>query len=157
MNDRPPTPERAVNPDQALIHRFLREDPRPLPMDSNPLARALRTELHAADGARGHVVLEFEPDALFLQGGGVVQGGAISAMLDFAMAYAVLAHLPAGTSCTTVDLHTQFLRPAARGRYRAFGELERCGKALAFARARLVRAGHEAHTIATATSTLALL
>lgn len=144
-----------ANPDQALIHRFIQGGGRPMPFDANPMARALGTELRAADLAAGTVTLAFEPDPLFIQGTGVIQGGALTAMLDFAMAFATLAQLPVGASCATVNLNTAFLRPAPRGRYLAHGEVERRGRQLAFTHARLVRED-DGQTVATATSTLAL-
>lgn len=144
-----------ANPDQALIHRFIEGSGRPMPFDANPMARALGTELRAADLAAGTVTLAFEPDPLFIQGTGVIQGGALTAMLDFAMAFATLAQLPVGASCATVNLNTAFLRPAPRGRYLAHGEVERRGRQLAFTHARLVRED-DGQTVATATSTLAL-
>ncbi|HPP99180.1 MAG TPA: PaaI family thioesterase, partial [Ottowia sp.] len=100
--------------------------------------------------------LAFAPDPLFIQGTGVLQGGAVTAMLDFAMAFATLAALPVGGSCATVNLNTAFLRPAPRGRYLAVGEVERRGRQLAFTHARLLRED-DGQTVATATSTLALV
>lgn len=100
--------------------------------------------------------LAFAPDPLFIQGTGVLQGGAVTAMLDFAMAFATLAHLPVGGSCATVNLNTAFLRPAPQGRYIAVGEVERRGRQLAFTHARLLREEDRA-VVATATSTLALM
>ena len=146
-----------ANPDQALIHRFLNGGGDPLSMDSNPLARALHAELHAVDREHGRIIVEFTPDLLFIQGTGVIQGGAVSAMLDFAMAFAVLAQVPVGTSCATVNMATSFQRAAPQGRYRAVGEIERCGKTLAFASAKLTRCGEDERMVATATSTLALV
>ena len=144
------------NPDQALIHRFLAAPDQPLPIDSNAMAMALGMQLLRVDAASGVVELAFAPDPLFIQGTGVLQGGAVTAMLDFAMAFATLAHVPAGYSCATVNLNTAFLRPAPQGRYIAVGEVERRGKALAFTHARLLRA-EDRQAVATATSTLALL
>jgi uncharacterized protein (TIGR00369 family) len=144
-----------ANPDQALIHRFIDGGGQPIPFDANPMARALGAELHAADLQAGTVALAFEPDPLFIQGTGVLQGGAVTAMLDFAMAFATLAHLPVGGSCATVNLNTAFLRPAPQGRYLAEGEVERRGRQLAFTHARLLRAD-DRQVVATATSTLAL-
>lgn len=144
------------NPDQALIHRFLEGGGRPLAMDSNPMARALRCELHTVDRDRQQVIVEFDPDPLFIQGTGVIQGGAVSAMLDFAMAFAVLAQVPVGVSCATVTMTTSFLRAAPQGRYLARGEIERCSKTLAFARASLYACADPATMVASASSTLAL-
>ena len=149
-----PVPEFS-NPDQALIHRFLAGGGRPIPFDANPMACALGTELLAADAQAGTVTLAFVPEPLFLQGAGVIQGGALTAMLDFAMAFATLAHMPIGSSCATVNLNTAFLRPAPRGHYLATGEVERRGRQLAFTHARLARA-EDGQVVATGTSTLAL-
>ena len=104
------------------------------------------------DRERGEVEIGFEPGDLFIQGTGVVQGGAVTAMLDFA----TLASLPPQASCATVNLSTSFLRPAPQGRYIAAGTVERCGKTLAFTQARLVRAD-TGQVVATAASSLAVL
>jgi uncharacterized protein (TIGR00369 family) len=144
------------NPDQALIHRFLAEGGLPLRFDANPMAVALGATLLAVDAPAGRVELAFEPDPLFIQGTGVLQGGAVTAMLDFAMAFATLASLPPDHSCATVNLNTAFLRPAPQGRYVAVGEVERRGKALAFTHARLLREA-DRQVVATATSTLAVI
>lgn len=150
------TPLPFGNPDQALIHRFLAAPDQPLPIDSNPMAIALGMQLLRVDAGAGVVELAFAPDPLFIQGTGVLQGGAVTAMLDFAMAFATLAHVPVGHSCATVNLNTAFLRPAPQGRYLALGEVERRGRALAFTHARLLRA-EDRQVVATATSTLALV
>lgn len=144
-----------ANPDQQLIHRFLESPDQPLAIDSNPMAIALGSQLLRVNVETGEVNLAFCPDPLFVQGTGVLQGGAVTAMLDFAMAFATLAHVPIGYSCATVNLSTTFLRPAPQGRYIALGEVERCGRALAFTRARLLRV-EDHKVVATATSTLAI-
>jgi acyl-coenzyme A thioesterase PaaI-like protein len=82
-----------ANPDQALIHRFLAAPSQPLRINSNPMALALGMQLLRVDAAAGVVELAFTPDPLFIQGTGVLQGGAVTAMLDFAMAFATLALL----------------------------------------------------------------
>lgn len=144
------------NPDQALIHRFLASDRQPMAFDANPMAVALGASLLAVDVEAGRVELRFAPQGLFIQGTGVLQGGAVTAMLDFAMAFATLARLPVGRSCATVNLNTAFLRPAPQGAYIAVGEVERLGKAMAFTHARLLRA-EDGTAVATGTSTLAVL
>ncbi|TXI70007.1 MAG: PaaI family thioesterase [Limnohabitans sp.] len=144
------------NPDQALIHRFLQQGGGAMPINSNPMAKALQSTLLKVDRERGEVEIGFEPGDLFIQGTGVVQGGAVTAMLDFAMAFATLASLPPQASCVTVNLSTSFLRPAPQGRYIAAGTVDRCGKTLAFTQARLVRAD-TGQVVATAASSLAVL
>lgn len=140
------------NPDQALIHRFVQQGGGAMPIDSNPMAKALQSTLLKVDRERGEVEIGFEPGDLFIQGTGVVQGGAVTAMLDFA----TLASLPPQASCATVNLSTSFLRPAPQGRYIAAGTVDRCGKTLAFTQARLVRAD-TGQVVATAASSLAVL
>jgi uncharacterized protein (TIGR00369 family) len=144
------------NPDQAQIHRFMAQPDSSLRFDGNPMALAMRTSILAVDATVGRIELAFDPDPLFIQGTNVLQGGAVTAMLDFAMAFALLAQLEPGQSCATVNLTTAFLRPAPQGRYVAIGELERRGKGLAFTRAELLREQDRVR-VATATSTLALL
>lgn len=144
------------NPDQALIHRFVQQGGGAMPIDSNPMAKALRSTLLRVDRERGEVDIGFEPDDLFIQGTGVLQGGAVTAMLDFAMAFATLASLPPQASCATVNLNTSFLRPAPQARYIATGTVDRCGKTLAFTQARLAHADTR-QIVATATSSLAVL
>lgn len=147
---------RYANPDQERIHGFQAAGGRPMPMETNPLLRALRAELRRVDQERGLVELGFDPDPLFIQGTDVVQGGAVSAMLDFAMAFALLARLAPSQSCATVTMTSSFLRPAPRGSYRTIGEVERAGRTLAFASGRLLRA-EDGAVVATATSTLAVI
>ncbi len=144
------------NPDQALIHHFVQQGGGAMPIDSNPMAKALQSTLLRVDRKCGEVEIGFEPGDLFIQGTGVVQGGAVTAMLDFAMAFATLASLPPQASCATVNLNTSFLRPAPQARYIATGTVDRCGKALAFTQARLVRAD-TGQVVATASSSLAVL
>jgi len=73
------------NPDQALIQRFLASDRQPMAFDANPMAVALGASLLAVDVEAGRVELRFAPQGLFIQGTGVLQGGAVTAMLDFAI------------------------------------------------------------------------
>ncbi len=145
-----------MNPDWIDLQRFIREGQAAATLTSNPMASALAMRMEQVDIAKGEITLSFEPQGLFIQGAGVLQGGAVSAMLDFAMAFAVMATLPAGQSCATSSLNIAFLRPAPKGRYVAVGETERRGKVLAFTRARLYQEGASERVVATATSLLAL-
>lgn len=145
-----------ANPDQMMIHRFLVQGEQAMAFDANPMAAALGATLLRVVPQSGEVTLAFDPQVLFVQGTGVLQGGAVTAMLDFAMAFATLAALPGDFSCATVNLNTSFLRAAPQGRYVAHGVLERKARALAFARAQLARQDDQV-VVATATSTLALI
>lgn len=145
------------NPDQIALQQFARDPATAVTFSANPMALALGARALEVDADAGMVRLEFLPDGLFVQGAGVLQGGAISAMLDFAMAFAVLAALPTGHSCTTANVNVAFLRAAPRGRYEAVGEITRRGSRLAFTTARVFVAGAPERLVATATSTLAIL
>ena len=144
------------NPDQALIQRFIEAGQHPLLIDSNPLAIALKSTLVCVDRDQGVVDISFDPPDQFLQGTGVLQGGIISAMLDFGMAFATLATLPSHASCASVNLTSSFIRPAPPGIYTVTGLVDRCGKTLAFTQARLVNTTTGA-LVATGTSSLAVL
>ncbi len=145
----------SLNPDQALILDFLAGDGTPRPFDANPLARGLGTQLLAADAKEGTVTLGFTPGPQFLQGNGCVQGGIVAAMLDFALALAVLTRLAAGQSHTTASFSVNLLRPTRVGRYVARGRLQRLGSRLAFAYASLAL-GDTEEPVATATGVMSL-
>jgi uncharacterized protein (TIGR00369 family) len=98
---------------------------------------ALGTRVVRVDAERREVEIEFMPGSQFLQGAGVVQGGAVAAMLDVAMVCAALAVIPDGKSVVTSTLNVSYLRAARHGRFRAIGTVERSGRTLVFARARL--------------------
>ena len=64
-----------------------------------------------AEGA----VLESEPRPEHLNGGGIVHGGYLSALLDSATGHAVHARLPAGVPAPHVQLTIQYVRAALPG------------------------------------------
>lgn len=143
------------NPDRTLLARFAAGDGSVLPLDSNPLASALGGRLAALDAATGEVELLFRPGPTFIQGAGVVQGGAVATMVDFAMAFAVLATLPDDQGATTVNLNLSLLRPCLASEHRARGELVRRGRNLAFVSGVLAPINGE--PVATATATMAIV
>lgn len=144
----------ALNPDRARIREFLSGPGGPLAFDSSPLLAALGTTI--VSGGGGHVVLCFEPAPLFLQGASVVQGGAVSAMLDFAMAAAIMTALDDSVHFATASLTVSFLASVQPGRLLAEGEVDRLGRRNGFARARL-RAENGTAILATASSVLTIL
>lgn len=145
-----------INPDQIALHRFMTGERKTM-WDSNPMATALGMQIAGIDTGKGLVELSFQPDTLFVQGAGVLQGGSVTAMLDFAMSFCVLASLPAGQSCATCNINVSFLRAAAHGAYTAVGQIERMGKRLAFTNAKLWSTASPDQMIATATSTLSII
>ena len=97
----------ASNPDAELLRALMSGAvAAPAAVTSNRLAAALGARLLAADAAARSVRLSFVPGEEFLQGAGVVQGGAVSAMLDFAMAWACFTVLPAGQDRKSTRLNS---------------------------------------------------
>ncbi len=144
-----------LNPDHVLIRQFLERPEQPVSLDSCELATLLRAKIVTFDASTGSLGLVFDPPASLLQGMGVLQGGIVSGMLDFAMALATLARLPLNRACATVSMNVNFIRPARLMRYRAVAQPDRLGKSLAFVKAQLL-AEEDNSLVATATSTLAL-
>lgn len=128
-----------VNTDRDLVLELSKSGRLPAKVASNPLARELEAEILELPIEAGLAVLAFEPPARFAQGSGVLQGGIITALLDFAMAFA--AHAKLGEeprSFATVSMNVHFLRPAPPARYLAHGRIVRAGRRLLFAEAELI-------------------
>lgn len=144
-----------INPDKVLLDSHRPGDVLGFEAKEQPFARALGAQLIAVDAVNGIVRLRFTPGQDFIQGMGVVQGGAVSAMLDFAMGFAGLAMMEPGVQVATATMTVAFLRRADPGTYVARGLVERRGKSLLFARAELRNAA--GHLVATGTASLAVL
>lgn len=143
-----------MNPDQALLKRFLAAPATPVAIDSNPLGTALRAKLLERKGAT--LQIAFEPGQQFLQGNGVVQGGIVTTMLDMAAAFAVLATLPDDRTAATASLTVSFLSAVRPGPLLVTGLVERAGRRLMFARAQLESAPDGA-LLATASVVMSVL
>ena len=124
-----------MNPDQALLKRYLAHPHSELAIDSNPLAVALRARFLGRED--GVLRMGFEPSREFLQGNGVVQGGIVAAMLDLAAAFASLAALPEGQTAATASMAVSFQAAVPAGPVIATAFVERGGRRLIFARASL--------------------
>ncbi len=144
----------ALNPDRARIREFLAGPGVPLPFNSSPLLLALGTTIMEASS--GRILLRFEPAPLFMQGASVVQGGAVSAMLDFAMAAAIMTTLDDSVHFATASLTVSFLSAVKPGALLAEGEVDRIGRRNGFAHASL-RAEQGDAILATASSVLTML
>lgn len=66
----------------------------------------------------GEAVLSMPFEVRFAQGGGVLHGGALTALADTAVAIAIKTLLPPGTTFATTTLTTRFLVPVRQGRVR---------------------------------------
>ena len=143
-----------MNEEHPLVRAFLDGGSRPMAM-AGPLAESLNSVVIALDPTAGSASVAFTPDERFLQGAGVIQGGIVTAMLDYAMAIAAFTRLPPGRSFGTVSLTSHFLKPCLPGRHLARGRLERMGSRMIFAAAELERDGAPG-LVATATSVMAV-
>ncbi|MCR5855736.1 PaaI family thioesterase [Mesorhizobium sp. J428] len=150
MNQKPPAGP-ISNPDLDAIRAFTAGSRPAGPIDTSPLLVALGAELVGFDAARKELLLRYAPEDLFRQGAGVIQGGAVTAMLDCAMAFAGLAAGEAGTTITTANMNISFLAPAAGATYEARGWISKQGRRVMFAGAELSAGGRP---VAAATSTL---
>ncbi len=122
---------------------------------TDPLSGLLKSDIVALDPEAGTAVLAFEPDERFKQGGGIIHGGIISTMLDYALALAAFSRLAPGQSFATVSLTVHFLRQALPGRHLARAKLDRMGARMIFASGELFREGDET-PLATATGVMAI-
>ena len=104
--------------------------------------------LHAE---RGHVRLEFQASELFLNPGGLIQGGFLTVMLDETMGPAALSALGPGYMVPTLELKVSFLRPARVGRLVADARVVHLGRSVVFLEGSL--ADDDGKLIATATAT----
>jgi len=114
-----------------------------------PLAgmhRLLDARIERSDGG---VIVDATLDERFESIPGRAHGGAVTSLLDTAATWAVIAGT--GRFFTTVDLRTDFLRPATLGAVRAVGEMLAGGSSLARARASLFDSQGRLCAIATGT------
>jgi uncharacterized protein (TIGR00369 family) len=123
----------------------------PLP----PCSQLMGWHLIEADRQHSRVRIGFEGRPEFCNPGDNIQGGLLSAMLDDAMANAVLLHTDGAVYAATISMNVNFLSPAKVGRLVADAWVVQAGKTVAFAEAKLTDAAGVA--IATATSTARLI
>jgi len=122
-------------------------------LDANPVFASLGAILEEA--GEGEIVVSFMAGPETTQGNGVVGGGTLALMLDNAMAIAVMSALGPGRVPTTVSLTANMLKPGLPGRLMVRARVDRLGKTMAFASARLM--GEDGALLATGTSSLAVL
>jgi uncharacterized protein (TIGR00369 family) len=127
--------ETRQHPERALVHRAIDEQLHELPVESSPMATALGMRI--LEASVGTVRLAYTVGAAFTQGSGVVQGGIISAMLDYGMAFAAFSIVPADASVTTISQTTNFFRPVRPGDLRVDAELDKAGRTIINSRAAL--------------------
>lgn len=140
------------NADRVLVARVVRDALTDVPVAANPIAQAMGMTIERAQ--HGRVWLRFHIGEQFTQGGGMIQGGIVAAMLDFGMAFAALTTVAQGESVASVSLTVNYLRPTAPGRYRVHAHIEKEGGRMLFARADLAHDDGEAVASASAPITI---
>jgi uncharacterized protein (TIGR00369 family) len=103
-----------------------------------PIAATL--DLWPVEVEEGRAVFAVRPAEFHYNPIGVVHGGLAATLLDSAMGCAVQTTLPAATGYTTLELHTNFVRPITRdtGPLRCEGVVLHRGRTMATAEGRVV-------------------
>ncbi len=118
-------------------------------LDNVPFAKLLGIEIESVEP--GHAVLSMEIRHELKQNHGVAHGGSIAAVIDSAMAIAIMPLLAENERTTTVDLTIHYLRPLTEGTARASARVVRAGKRVITVSAELF--DHQQKLAATAIST----
>ena len=140
------------NPDRAVIAACVQSSAKNITMDSSPLLEALKC--HIVEASDKRIRLRFQPDVAYVQGNGVVCGGIVATMLDFALAFAGLTTCAEGESAVSISLNVNFLGPVMPGHALVDANLVTNGFRIAQAEAKLL--GPDGTILATATSPLAM-
>jgi len=118
-------------------------------LEKVPFAKLLGIELESQEP--GHAVLSMNIREDHKQNHGVVHGGGVAALIDSAMALAIMPMLGENERTTTVDLTIHYLRPLTEGTARASARVVRAGRRVITVSAELF--DHQEKLAATAIST----
>ncbi len=106
-----------------------------------------------ADATAGRVIAEFEARPAFCHTQGtIVQGGFVTAWLDFSMAYAVILSTHGRHNAASLEIKVSFLQRVGPGKVTVEGKVVRLGRRVGFLEGALWNAQGE--MAATATSTV---
>ncbi|HEX6718646.1 MAG TPA: PaaI family thioesterase [Pyrinomonadaceae bacterium] len=95
-------------------------------VDDVPFAKLLGMEVDSVEP--GHAVLSMKIRDDLMRNHGIAHGGAVAALIDSAMAFAIVPMLGENEHSVTVDLTIHFLRPVSEGTARASAKVVRAGK-----------------------------
>lgn len=124
-----------------------------MPLDTNPVFKSVGTRL--VESAGDAVRVAFTVPESMSRGEDVASGGAVTTCLDTAMVVAVLSQLKPGQTCTSINFTVNMMRPAKIGELTAEGRVEKLGRRVCFASARLH--GADGALVATATCAIAVV
>lgn len=86
---------------------------------------------------KNQLTMQFEPGLHCCHSGDIVQGGFVTAMLDAAMAHAVMASEQLRVTVSSIDINVSFLRVTRAGPHTAVGTIIKLGRSVGYARAEL--------------------
>lgn len=95
-------------------------------LDHVPFAKLLGIEVDSVEP--GHAVLSMKIRDDLKQNHGIAHGGSVAALIDSAMAIAIMPILSENERTTTVDLTIHYMRPLTEGTARASARVVRAGK-----------------------------
>lgn len=95
-------------------------------IDDVPFAKLLGIEVELIEP--GHAVLSMKMRDDLMRNGRIAHGGAVAALIDSAMAFAIIPMLAENEHSVTVDLTIHYLRPVSEGLARASARVVRAGK-----------------------------
>lgn len=102
----------------------------------------------------GAFALELRIEERHLSMAARVHGGVLFTLLDTALGRAVIAELPPGRGCATVELKINYFRPVQEGTIRAYGRCVQRTRSLAYAEGEVLN--DEGKTLARASGTFFL-
>lgn len=120
------------NPDRALLEKIISEQAFDVALETTEGLKELGARL--VNGSPGELEFSFLVSPKAVQGNGVVSGGTLMTMLDYAMAYAVLSKLPFGKTCATTSITVNMQSAATPKLLKVTGSVDRVGRQVAFAR-----------------------
>jgi uncharacterized protein (TIGR00369 family) len=116
------------------------------------ISELLGFKLIAVDSIAGTLDAKFLSAPQFMNAGGTIQGGIITAMLDDVMSYAGTAFLDGTHMLPTLEIKTTFIRPAPVGPLFGAGRLVHRGRDFTFLEGVLKGDGNRLLASATATA-----
>lgn len=123
------------NPERAFLEQIISEGRLDVPLDMTHGLRELKARL--VQGEPGKLEFSFQAPETSIQGNGVVSGGTLSTILDYAMAYAVLSKLKFGKTCATTSMTVNMQAAAKPTSLKVIGYVDRVGRQVAFARSEI--------------------
>ena len=102
----------------------------------------------AADSDKDHLRISFEVNEMLMNPQGSLHGGITAAVMDISMGH--LLHKTTGMGIT-IEMKTQYLRPALKGRAIVEGRFIKKGRSLSFMESRLWGSDGKLAAMATAT------